>query len=93
MKKSIVIENEAVHLKKDFTGWRVIYPCKNDNGTWNWKNLLVGGSYWNIIKVIVIVVLLLFLIFSYLNDVSSCRHLLECGAKCPEEIISYLNKP
>ena len=87
MIKRVDIENEGIYLKKDRFGWRVIHPIKNSDGSWNWKNLLIGGSYWNLFKIGLIVGLLLFLIFSYLNDISSCKHLIECGAKCPKTFL------
>lgn len=37
-------EGEKVYLKKDFAGWRVISPWRNDNGTINWFNFIFGGK-------------------------------------------------
>lgn len=39
-------EKEEVLLKRDFEGWRVVYPFKNSDGSWNWKNILTGGKGW-----------------------------------------------
>lgn len=35
---------EKVYLKKDFLGWRVVYPIKNEDGTWNWFNIIFGSK-------------------------------------------------
>jgi len=37
-------ESEKVYLKKDFLGWRVIEPWKNENGSTNWFVILTGGK-------------------------------------------------
>lgn len=37
-------EGERVYLKKDFIGWRVIEPWKNEDGSINKFNLLLGGK-------------------------------------------------
>ena len=82
MKQSVIVNEEKIHLKKDRFGWRVIHPVKNDDGSWNWKNFLVGGSYWNLLKVGAIVGIILFMCWAYKHDMQMCEHLLECGAKC-----------
>ncbi len=35
---------ERVYLKKDFMGWRVVEPYKNEDGTINWFNFVLGGK-------------------------------------------------
>jgi len=37
-------DEEKVYLKKDFLGWRVVEPIKNEDGSINWFNLLCGGK-------------------------------------------------
>lgn len=37
-------EGEKVYLKKDFIGWRVVDPWKDEQGRINWFNLLLGGK-------------------------------------------------
>ena len=44
IKVSNIPENDRVYLKKDFLGYRIIHPIKNEDGSWNWLNLLVGGE-------------------------------------------------
>lgn len=36
--------NEKVFLKKDFLGWRIVHPIRNEDGSWNWFNLLFGSK-------------------------------------------------
>ena len=31
--------DEKVYLKKDFLGWRVVHPIKNEDGSYNWFNV------------------------------------------------------
>jgi len=84
MRETVIVNNEKVYLKKDRFGWRVIHPVKNEDNSWNWKNFFIGGSYWNILKLIGIVGLLIFIIYSYKHDISMCEELIRCNAKCPE---------
>jgi len=69
----IKINNEEVVLKKDFSGWRVIYPIKNPDGKINWKNFLIGGSWFNLIKVMLVVGLILFIAYSYKHDIEIAK--------------------
>ena len=67
--------DEGVYLKRDDLfgkNYRLIYPLKNEDGTYNKMNLYTGGSYWNLIKVIILVILMISLPFIYKHDMSSC---------------------
>jgi hypothetical protein len=81
--KSINIDGEGHYLKKDKFGWRVVHPIFNEDKSWNYKNLFIGGSYWNILKIGARVGLLIFLIVAYKHDLATCEELIRCGAKCP----------
>ena len=73
MKKEwIKVGEEEVCLKKSRFGWRIIHPIKNKDGTTNWKNLLIGGSWGNIIKIGLIVGIILFIAYSYKTDMANC---------------------
>lgn len=63
-------------MKKDFTGWRVIYPIKNEDGTYNMKNLILGGSWWNFFKVFIVFLLLIGATYIYHLDTQTCRETL-----------------
>ena len=71
--EKVVINQEEVYLKKDKFGWRVIHPIKI-NGKVNWRNLLVGGSYWNLLKVGFLIIAISFLIWSYSHDIEAVRN-------------------
>ena len=66
---------EKVYLKKGFKGWQVVHPIKNENGSINWKNLLIGGSWWNLIITLVIVGVMLGLLYEYSSSINT---LLDC---------------
>jgi len=70
--KKVEVDNEEVYLKKSFDGWRVIHPFKNDDGSINWFNISTGGSYWNLIKVLIIVLFIMVLSWSYFRDIKVC---------------------
>ena len=79
-KEEIVeIDGEVINLKKDFMGWRVVYPLKNQDGTFNWFNFLTGGSYWRLLILIIIVTFILFAAWAYKHDTSFCRELISNG--------------
>ena len=69
----VVINKEEVFLKKDKFGWRVIHPIKID-GKFNMKNLFVGGSYWNILKIGLFVGAMAFLIWTYSHVIEAARN-------------------
>lgn len=55
-------ENENVYLKKDMFGYRVVQPIKNEDGTTNWINLLVGGweNFWLLMFIILVILSFLY---------------------------------
>jgi len=73
MINKVNIKGETIYLKKSFDGWRVIYPIKDEQGKINWKNLLTGGGFWSLIKILIIVGLILTISWSYHHDTKWCR--------------------
>lgn len=62
---------EKVYLKKSKAfGWSVVHPIKNEDGTINWFNLLTGGSWWKLLIVAVIVILILGCVYQYSKDIN-----------------------
>ena len=79
MIKEIEIEGEKVYLNKKKLGWNVVYPLKKDinqpfsfKNNCNWKNLLIGGSWWNVIKITIIVGIILGVIYNYRINTETC---------------------
>ena len=72
--KEVFVDGDIVYLKKDFLGWHVYHPIKED-GKINWKNLIAGGSWIKLITVITFVVIALGAIFEVVGIVNS---LTEC---------------
>lgn len=35
-------QDTKVYLKKDWTGWRVVEPIKDENGKFLWKRMILG---------------------------------------------------
>lgn len=69
-------ENEKVYLRKGFNGWKVIHPIKNDDGSTNWKNLICGGSWWNLIIMIVFVLVAIGFFFEYHSNLKHCADIM-----------------
>ncbi len=74
-------QNET--LEKKGSEWRVIYPIKKDinkpfgKGNINWFNFLTGGSIKRLIQLAIILILLVFLMWSYNHDIAECREYVE----------------
>jgi len=64
---------EGLYLKKGLFGYRLVYPVKNEDGTINLFNLLTGGSWGNLIKILLIIAFILILSLSYYHDIKECR--------------------
>jgi len=69
--KEVEIDGKIIYLKKSFGEHRVVYPMKTE-GKINWKNILIGGSWFNFIKLLFIIGVLLFLAYSYKTDMNNC---------------------
>ena len=76
---------DGLYVKKSFDGYRVVYPYKNDDGTINWKNLLLGGNWWNLLKTIFILLFIFGFTWSYLHDIRVCKELSDRIIKNPCE--------
>lgn len=85
-RKDIVSSNELkekIWLRKGLTGWKVVHPIKNEDGSWNWKNLLAGGSWWNLLFVIIIVGVVCLAIVEYVFNINILiNELQQCEAFC-----------
>jgi hypothetical protein len=55
--EKVTINNETIYLKKNFLGWHTIYPIRNEDNSINWKNLIAGGSWINLIAIIIFVII------------------------------------
>ena len=76
--KELNIEGERVFVKKSkIFGWGFVSPGKIDGKT-NWKNVLTGGSWFNLIKVGVLALLLIGAAYEYSTAVKIAN---ECLAR------------
>jgi len=79
MKSNIIetiVRGERIFLKKSSltNNYKVVYPIIIDEKI-NWKHLITGGSWWNLVKVAVIVFLILGAVSEYqtaVNMLNSC---------------------
>ena len=74
------VNGEVVNLKRGMFGYRVVHPHKNEDGTINWINLLIGGweNFW-----ILIFIMLVILSFMYgvKEMMASCNDMAENPCK------------
>jgi len=82
----VVVQGTDVALKHDFTGWRVVRPYKNADGSRNWKNIIAGGSWIKFFAVVGFVVIILGAIFEY---VSQLNLLTKCLTALNDSVILF----
>lgn len=79
MKKIKYIEIDgqevALSVSKDRKNFRVVKPWKNKDGTTNWFNVLTGGSWWNLLLVAFMVIVITLAIKEYVGNINT---LLDC---------------
>lgn len=74
--------DDGVYLKKDkLFRYRLIYPIKNSDGSWNWFNILTGGSWGNLIATSLVIAAILFSVWAYKHDTDA---LIQFAKKCIE---------
>lgn len=73
-----IIEVKRTKILGKDLGFRVVHPIKNIDGSLNWVNLLTGGGWGNLIKMILIIAIILFICWAYKHDVKT---LTECCQK------------
>jgi len=65
-------------------GPRLVFPAKDsDTGKINWKNFLIGGSWWKFIGMMLVILIVFGLIWSYNHDMAE-------GIKCLKDPAGYL---
>jgi len=89
MKQPIEKIKDDLYVKKSFGEWIIVRPIKKDlnnpslKNNINWKNLLIG-SWGDLIKTLIFFGLIVFLIWSYKQDMQSCTEVLSspCVQQC-----------
>lgn len=67
MKHKIEVDGEIIYLKKNSLGWGVIHPIKNEDGSWNWKNLIAGGNWTKLVLIMIFVFIMILAIIEVSN--------------------------
>lgn len=65
--------DEGVYVGKDIFGYKLVYPYKNEDGSFNWFNMILGGSWWNVLLTIFIITIVLFGVWAYKHDVEAYK--------------------
>ena len=77
-KRVIEIDGEKIHLQKSNYGfklldyWRVVSPVKDENGKFNWFNLLLGG-YSNLLFMLMAILFFVLLAIGFNEMFSGCQ--------------------
>lgn len=70
--KWIDIDGERVAVKKDFLGWRTVNPPRNEDGSWNFFNILIGGKK-GLVFTVIIVLILVVLYFGFQEQIANYK--------------------
>ena len=65
-------EGKKVFLKEGIFGYYVVHPTKNEDGSTNWINLLVGG-WGNLFKLLFILLIVFSFIYGANEMIKSCK--------------------
>ena len=79
---------EKIYLKKDWSGWRVIEPYKDENGKINWKQFIFGTRK-TLITLIIYLLIAVMLYFGIKQLISQyqdialnpCKYCIDCFKK------------
>lgn len=75
--------DESTYVGKDKFGYKIINPIRKNlelpfqKGNINWKNLLVGGSWFNIVKLLILLLILGSIIYGYMLNTNECREMVK----------------
>jgi hypothetical protein len=89
VKNEIEKIRDGLYVKKSFGKYRVVYPIKNDDGTTNWFNILIGGTWGKFITVLFVIAIILGVTFSYMHDTKTCREMVSNPCKMFPNLDTY----
>lgn len=96
IKKDIWKIDEKHHLKKERNSYRVIYPIKDSNGKFIWKNFLIGGRWSNLFFLIFVLTLVIYLSWGHKADINAFEKYIKenCVRVSPySKVNEYLSIP
>lgn len=82
VKKDLFKLDESAYLKKEKNDWYVIHPIKKDvtrslsfeNIDFrNYKNLILGGSWTRFFKLLLFIIWIIFMVWSYNSEIADYR--------------------
>ena len=85
------VNGEIVYLKKNFDGWKVVFPIKNRDGTYNWKHLITGGSWWNLAKIGFFILIFLLAVFEWRKSLEYCSEFIANQTQLPFPQLNFSN--
>lgn len=78
---------DGLYIKKGFDGYRIVRPIKREDGSINWKHLIIG-DWESFIKLVIILTIVIFLIMSYRHDTKECFRVM--SSSCVQSCYSSL---
>jgi len=78
--KELTVEGDKIFLKKSkYFNWKVVHPYRID-GKINWKNLIAGGNWFNLLWIALIIGIILGCLYEYSVVLKSLN---ECSKSLP----------
>ena len=65
----VVINDKPVFVSQKGSAFKVVKPWKNEDGSINWFNFLTGGSWWNLVLVAIVVIVVLGVLWEYNQNI------------------------
>lgn len=72
---------DDLYVRKSIFGYSMVYPLKNEDGTWNRKNI-----FWFIVKFLGIVGLGILSLWTWKYDNSTCLEIVRNGQSCIQSL-------
>lgn len=63
---------EKLYFKKDIFGYRIVHPIRNEDGSFNWTNIIFGGKR-NFVMLIIFLIIAGYVMWSYHHDVNAIQ--------------------
>lgn len=60
MKEDVEKIRDGLYVRKGKMGWMIVRPIKNEDGTINWKHLIIGDPYMTMMAITFLIVILMF---------------------------------
>lgn len=89
----VEVNGESIYVKKDFLGWRVVEPTRDENGKLNLMHLIFGGKK-NLIILVLLLAIAAFIYFGISDQLLQCKDIAAAPCNyCQEYLKNQIGYP